>query len=143
MAEFWENQDVVTRQKKYHVPQFKAPRGTTQGVLESPILFNVVDDGVVYHWLSLTMEDVLGIQDGLGHVVDRRLGVFYADNGLLGSRDLEWLQGALNVLIVLFWRINLAANVVKPKTMTFHMGAILLGMLEEYFVHFRTGEGDT
>ena len=29
----------------------------------------------------------------------RRLGIFYADNGVLGAWDSEWLQNALNVLI--------------------------------------------
>ena len=34
------------------------------------------------------------------------------------SRDPECLQGALNVLIEMFRRIGLAANISKSKTMT-------------------------
>ena len=88
----------------YHGPKFRATRSTTQGRIVSPALFNVVVDSVVRHWLSLTVEDEAVIQDRLGHAVDWILGVFYADDGTLGSWDLEWIQGALNVIIRLFWR---------------------------------------
>ena len=35
----------------------------------------------------------------LGLDIWRFLGILYADNGVVGLQDLEWLQGALNVLI--------------------------------------------
>ena len=41
LAEFWLPQEVVTRQNVFHGPQFQATRGTTQGVISSPTLFNV------------------------------------------------------------------------------------------------------
>ena len=51
LAEFWENQEVVTRHKSYHDPQFRATQGTTQGGLVSPIVLNVAVDRLVRHWL--------------------------------------------------------------------------------------------
>ena len=39
------------------------------------------------------VEDGSVIQDGPGHTVGQILGMFYADDGLLRSRDPEWLQG--------------------------------------------------
>ena len=40
---------------------------------------------------------------------------FYADVGLIGSRDPEWLQGALNVLIRLLRRVGKMPNVAKSN----------------------------
>ena len=102
LEELWENQEMVTRQNGYHDPKFRAACGTTQGGILSPILLNVVVDSVVRHCLYLAVEDEAIIQDGLVNTVGRELGVFYADEDILVSRDLEWLMGALNVLIGLF-----------------------------------------
>ena len=76
LEELWEKQEVVTRQNVYHGPKFRAARGTNQGGLASPILFNVVVDSVIGHWLYLAMEYEAVIQDGLVHTVGRELGVF-------------------------------------------------------------------
>ena len=76
-------------------------------------------------------------------VVELRLGVFYEDYCLLGSRVLEWIQGALNFLVGLFWRIVLVFNVYKLKTMMCQTGAIISGMSEESFGWRSIGEGAT
>ena len=47
LADFWKNQEVVTRQIRYHAPQLRATHGTTKRGLESPTLFNVSVDSVV------------------------------------------------------------------------------------------------
>ena len=44
-------------------------------------------DSVVRHWLSLTVEDKFAIHDRLGMAMGRSMGVFYADDGLIGSWD--------------------------------------------------------
>ena len=41
LEEFWENQELVKRQGGYHGPLFRKTRGTTQGGLAFPTLFNV------------------------------------------------------------------------------------------------------
>ena len=89
------------------------------------------------------MGDETVIQDGLGHAVGWSLGVFYADDGILGSRYPECLKGALNILIGLFWRIRLADNVEKLNTMTFQLGKNILAMSEEEFGWSSTGKGAT
>ena len=106
---------------------------TTQGGITSPKIFNVVVGSVVCHCLSLMVEYEAVIQEGLGHVVGRSLFFFNEYYGLLGSRFLEWIHGALYVLIGLFWRIVLAVNVSKLKTMTCQTGEIISGMSEEAF----------
>ena len=52
-------------------------------------------------------EDGKVIHKGLASTVGRSMGVFYMDNGLIGSRELEWIQGSCTVLIGLFHRISL------------------------------------
>ena len=63
----------------------------------------------------------------LVETVRRCLGVFYPKNDMVGSRDLEWLQHLMNVLVGLFWQYGLAANISKSRTMTFQPGAHLWG----------------
>ena len=79
------------------------------------------------------MEHESFIQDGLQHAVGQSLGVLYADDELLGSQDPDCLQVALNFFIGLFWRIGLASNIAKSKTIICQPGAIWLVMSEEVF----------
>ena len=108
-----------------------------------PTLFKVVVDSVVRNWLSLTVEDEEVIQYELEHAVGWILGVFYEYDSLLGSREPEWIQGALSILIGMFWRIRLASNVAKSKITMCQLGAIGPGMSEEIFYRSSTGEGET
>ena len=77
------------------------------------------------------MEDQLVVQEGLILAVGRFLELLYADNGVVGFRDPEWLQGVLDVIISLFRQCVLVANVAKPKAVTFQSGTLRSGMLEE------------
>ena len=70
------------------------------------------------------MDDDAIIHYGLGHAVGQIMGVFYADYGPVGSRYPELIQVDINVLISLFQRIGLMANVSKSKTMTCQPGII-------------------
>ena len=85
----------------------------------------------------MSVEGDASICDGLVHAVGWGLGVFYLDDGLIGLRDPEWLQGYINV------RIGLMANVSKSKTMTFQLGVIRLGLLGEAVGWRSTGKGFT
>ena len=49
----------------------------------------------------------------------------------MGLWDPEWLHGTLNVIIGIFWRYGLVANLSKSKAMTFQLVSIWSGMLEE------------
>ena len=52
--------------------------------------FNVVIEKVIRTWLEMTAEDHRVDHDGLGETVGRCLGLFYAGDGTVGSRDSEW-----------------------------------------------------
>ena len=47
---------------------------------------------------------------------------------MIGSRDSEWLQNYMNILVGLFLQCCLGANVAKSRTMTYQPGAIRSGM---------------
>ena len=76
-------------------------------------LFNLVVDNIIITWLSMAVEYRRVYQDGLGETVVRCFGEFYADDVMVGSCDLDWLQHAMNVLVGLFRSYGLAANVAK------------------------------
>ena len=79
----------------------------------------------------MTVEDQKLAHDGMGEAVGRFLVVLFADNGMAGSRDVEWLHHLMNVLVGLFRRYGLAANVAKYRTMTCQPGTLRLGMSAE------------
>ena len=96
---------MVTWKNEYYGPQFRATCGTTQGGLTFTTLFNVAVDNVVRNWLSITVEDDMIINYGMVHVVIWSMGVFYAENGLIGPLYPEWILRTLNVLIGLFYKL--------------------------------------
>ena len=89
LADFWARQESVTQKHEYHVPQFRATHGTTQGALTFPSQFNVVVDTVVRHCLSMAVEDIAVIHNRLRHEARRRMGVFYTYDGIIGLRYPE------------------------------------------------------
>ena len=77
------------------------------------------------------VEDQQVDQDGLVETVGRCVGVFYADDGMVGLRDPNWLQHPMNFLFGLFRRFILAANATKSLTMTCQPGTLRTGISEE------------
>ena len=68
-------------------------------------------ENVVRNWLLLMVEYQLVDQEGMGLVVGKCLGLFYTDNGVVGLWYMEWLQGALNLLIGLLRQYGPVVNV--------------------------------
>ena len=46
--------------------------------------------------------------------------MFYADDGMVGASDPEWLQGAFSALVAIFDRVGLQTNVDKTVSMACH-----------------------
>ena len=102
LSVFWDQQEVVIHQSGYPGPHFKKTRGTNQGGLISPTIFNLIVDNVLQNWLARLVEDQLVSQEGLGLAVWRCLGLFYAKKIIVGLRYPGWLHVSLNVIIGLF-----------------------------------------
>ena len=126
----WAGQLMIAKEQGFYGPPFGTSRGMTQGSKFSPSAFNIIVDKVVRYWLALVLEDDGGtvVLDGLGLTVRERLPLFYADDGFVGSRDSVWLQQALDVLLSLFRREGLEANIRKNESMTFFPGHITTGL---------------
>ena len=69
----------------------------------SPTIFNVVVGAVVRHWIEgmVTETEEKGETGREGR---HQLAVFYADDGMVVSLDLAWLQGAFSALEAIFDR---------------------------------------
>ena len=65
----------------YHVDPFKVYQGVAQVNLLSPTLFNVVEDTVVRHWLTIMIEKDMG-PEGFEKEVQRMELFFYTDDGI-------------------------------------------------------------
>ena len=118
-----------------------------QGELLLPTIFNVVVDAVVRHWEYL-MEEGYGGDDSdrrsgneaaqlerqtimvrddrqrrteEGHIwLKVQDDILYADNGMVASTDLGWLQTAFETLMGLFDRLVLKTNPAKTVGMVCH-----------------------
>ena len=103
----------------------------------------MVVENVIRTWLAMTVEYQSLTHDGLGETLGRCLGVFYAYYVMVGSRDSGWLHQEMNVLVGLFIRYGLVANVAKSRTMICQPGALRSGVLEEAMVLKCSGAGDS
>ena len=88
----------------------------TQGDPLSPTIFNVVVDAVVRHWVTVMVEGAEERGEH-GQEVRHNNSLFYADNDMVASSDLQWLQGAFITLVGLFDRVVLWTNVGNTVSM--------------------------
>ena len=89
-----------------------------QGYPLSPTIFNVVVDTVVHNWVTML---IAGAEERgkRGKEGRHQASLFYADDGMVASSDLRWLQGEFNTLVGLFDRVGLRTNVGKTVGMFF------------------------
>jgi hypothetical protein len=114
---FWDLQHVVAKQGGYFGDPFGVGQGFIQGGLESPIIFNVVCNAVICYWLSIITDDNSIPVEGFGLCITEQGVLLYVDDGLLASRDVGWLQQALDVLVDLFACMGLKTNTTKTQSM--------------------------
>ena len=62
--------------------------------------------------------------DGIGAQIRALLAAFYADDGLVQSRDPAFLQYAFDILVGLFGRVGLCTNTTKTEAMACVPGRI-------------------
>ena len=84
IARFWKQSSLCCRAAGYYGRIFHARRGIMQDGPLSPTIFNLMVDAVVQEWERQLMARGLDLDD-----VWRLFVCFYADNGLLATRDSE------------------------------------------------------
>jgi hypothetical protein len=94
-------------------------------------MFNVCADAVIKEWLWRMIDNEAAHGRFAG--ASRDIVAFFVDDGLVGSRDPVWLQGALNVLVTLFESISLRMNPDKTKVMRCIPGNIRVAHTEEAY----------
>ena len=76
----------------------------TQGNPLSPIIFIVVVDAVVRHWVTIAVTEEETRRER-GREGRYQAALFYADDGMLASSNLQWLQWVFSQLVGLFDRV--------------------------------------
>ena len=107
---------MVDRAGRYFGLPFTGYHGVTQGDLLSPTLFNMVVDSVIRDWVTVLVATKQGME-GLGLFIRDLAAYFYADDGLIGSTQLERLQRAFGVLAGIFSRVSFRTNTRKTVIM--------------------------
>jgi hypothetical protein len=119
---FWDSATNVCWAKGNYGRPFKAGRGVTQGGPLSAKLFNIVVNAVVWEWMRLMRATIDDADGNLAEHIAGLFAVFYVDNGYIASRDAEFLQEALNILVETFKRVGLATNTKKTQAMVCTLG---------------------
>ena len=76
----------------------------------------------------MTVEDQRVAHNGMVEASGLCLGVFYANDGMVGSRDVEWIQHLMNVLVGLLRQYGLVSNIAKSRMMMCQPDSLRLGM---------------
>ena len=79
----------------------------TQGGPLSAKLFNILVDAVAREWLREMRGGGDYAEWELAELMLTFFAIFYVDNAYLASRDTEFLQRALDLLVSLFKRVGL------------------------------------
>ena len=91
-------------------------------------------DAVIREWLRSQLgAEVAHL--GLGNQIRTLLAVFYADNGLVQSRDPVFLQEAFNALVALFECVGLRTHTKKAEGMACIPGRIRTSLLCEAYAN--------
>jgi hypothetical protein len=106
---------VVARQQGFYSRPIISKRGTTQGDIVSPTIFNIVVDAIVRAWYhSKASNDPDPQRDS---VWSEPASIFYADDGNLYCQCARTLQIATDCIVDLFARMGLLTNAEKTKAM--------------------------
>ena len=89
---YWQRLTMVARAGGYYGIDFRGDRGVTQGNPLSPIIFNVVVDAVVRHWVQGVVEEA-EVRGKLEQEGRHQAALFYSDDGMVVSSEPTWLQG--------------------------------------------------
>ena len=102
--DIWDIQIFVLQQDQFYSNALEVNRGCTQGDTDSPIIFNIIIDGVIRTWKNSTE-------------FKQSDACFYTDDGLIQHHNHMDLQKDLDCILELFSKIGLKPNAKKTKFM--------------------------
>ena len=114
---YWDQLNMVAKAGRYFGRLLKGYQGVTQGEPLYLIMFIVVVDALICHWVAVVMTIEAGT-GGLGLNIIYLADYFYAKDGLVVSTQPERLQRAFDVLTGLFDWVGLQTNAAKTVGMT-------------------------
>ena len=100
---YWRDAIMVCRAMGNYGQPFKAGRGVTQGGPLSAKLFNILVDAVVCELFRLLREEGNYKEAELEELMATFFAIFYVEDAYLASRDEEFLQRALDIIIGLLF----------------------------------------
>jgi len=102
-------------------------------------LFNIIVDAVVREWMRI-MREMLDDSDGkLATRVEALFAIFYVDDGYIASKDAEFLQESLDILVKTFTCVGLATNTKKTQAMVCTPGKIRVQLPSDSYRQLREG----
>jgi len=86
----WDKMQVIPKQADFFGIPFYQDSGQITGSILGPLIFNIVVDLVVRYWMTIMVDDG-GTSAMTGLTVKECLLLFYANDGMIASRDPAWL----------------------------------------------------
>ena len=111
----------------------------TQGGPLSAKLFNILVNAVALEWFRELREGGDYEEWELDDLMSTFFAIFYVDNAYLTSRDAEFLQRALDLLVSLFERVGLETNTSKMQTMICTLGRNWTQLPTDSYQRFQRG----
>jgi hypothetical protein len=136
---FWEKAKMVCRASVNYGTLFQAGRGITQGGPLSAKLFNVLVDAIAWEWLRELREGSALEPDEIDRLMATFFAIFYVNDAYLASRNPDFLQRALDVIVGLSSRVGLKTNAQKMQTMICTPGRIRIQLPEDSYARLHGG----
>ncbi len=110
IGNFWDSVTKLCWANGNYSQPFNAGHGVTQGGSLLAKLFNIVVNAVVQEWIRLMRKTIDDAEGDLTKCIVVLFVVFYVDDSCIASRDAEFLQEALAILVKTFECVGLATN---------------------------------
>ena len=114
---YWVHLTIVNKDGGYPpLLPFKGYRGVIRGESLPPMIFNVLVESAISHWVMVVAAMEAGTE-GLGDLVKDLAAYFYVDDGLIVLTQLERTKRDFDVLTDLFKWVGLWTNTRKTLRM--------------------------
>ncbi len=139
ICNFWDSATNVCRAKGNYGRPFKANHDVTHGGPLLAKLFNILIDAVIREWMWLMRATIDNVDGNLAECIEGLFVVFYINDGYIASRNVEFLQEALDILVKTFKRVGLTMNTKKTQAMVCTPGRIRVQLPSDLYKRMRKG----